>query len=175
MKKDLGVLQKTVIDFSESGYWQDAVDEWDILDCSIDDEMKEICICGHEGLRYCFTIQNRYNNNILYPIGSSCILQFGRNDLKQAVNIYEQLFHIRTKYHKNEKITLKDFSRRLLTFFWDEEVFRATKYNNYDPENDYNFMIQMFNQRLEPTSRQQSKINAIIMNSIIPYIREMEK
>lgn len=89
MKKDLGVLQKTVVDFSESGYWQDAVDECDILDCSIDDEMKEISICGHEGLRYCFTIQNRYNNNILYPIGSSCILQFGRNDLKQTVNIYE--------------------------------------------------------------------------------------
>ena len=71
--------------------------------------MKEICICGHEGLRYCFTIQNRYNNNILYPIGSSCILQFGRTDLKQMVNIYEQLFRIRTKYYRNEKITLKDF------------------------------------------------------------------
>lgn len=60
-------------------------------------------------------------------------------------------------------------------FFLDEGVFRATKYNNYDPENDYNFMLQMFNQRLEPTSRQQSKINAIIMNSIIPYIRKMER
>lgn len=57
MKKDFGFLQKTVIDFSESGYWQDAVDEWDILDCSIDDEMKEICICGHEGFRYCFTFK----------------------------------------------------------------------------------------------------------------------
>lgn len=175
MKRDLGILQRTVIDFSESDYWVDAVDEWDILDCNIDDEMKEICICGHEGLRYCFTIQNRYNNNILYPIGSSCILQFGRNDLKQTVNIYEQLFHIRTKYYRNEKITLKDFSGRLLQFFLDEDVFRATKYNGYDPEKDYQFMLQMFNQRLEPTTRQQSKINAIIMNNIIPYIKKMER
>ena len=39
MKRDLGILQRTVIDFSESDYWGDAVDEWDILDCSIDDEM----------------------------------------------------------------------------------------------------------------------------------------
>lgn len=65
-------------------------------------------------------------------------MQFGRNDLKQTVNTYEQLLHIRTKFYKNEKINLKDFSRKLLIFFLDEGVFRATKYNNYDLENDYN-------------------------------------
>lgn len=175
MRKDIGLLQKTVIDFSESSYWIDAVEEWDILDCSIDDEMKEICICRHEGLRYCFSIQNRYNNNILYPIGYSCILQFGRNDLKQVVSIYEQLFHIRNKYYNNEKITLKDFSRRLLQFFLEEDVFKPTRYNSYNPENDYQFMLQMFNQRSEPTIKQQSKINAIIVNSIIPYIKTKER
>lgn len=137
--------------------------------------MKEMCICGHEGLKYCFTIQNRYNNNILYPIGSSCILQFGRNDLDQTIDVYEKLFKIRTKFNNHEKITLQDFSRRLLQFFLDENIFRATLYNNYNPENDYTFMLQMFNQRSEPTYRQQKKINAIIMNSIIPYIRRMEK
>lgn len=175
MRKNLGALQRIVVKLSESNYWEEAVDEWDILDCSIDDKMKEICICGHEGLRYCFTIQNRYNNNILYPIGSSCILQFGRKDLNQTVSIYDQLFHIRKKYYNNEKITLKDFSRKLLQFFLDEDVFKATQYNNYNSENDYNFMLQMFNQRSGPTNRQQSKINAIIVNNIIPYIQKMEK
>lgn len=57
--------------------------------------------------------------------------------------------------------------------FLDEGVFRVIKYNSYDPENDYNFMLQMFKQRLESTRRQQSKINVIIMNSIILYIRKM--
>ena len=75
MRKDLDILKKTVVNLSESNYWKEAVDEWDILDCSIDDKMKEICICGHEGLKYCYTIQNRYNRKTLYPIGSSCILQ----------------------------------------------------------------------------------------------------
>lgn len=175
MRKDLDILKKTVVNLSESNYWKETVDEWDILDCSIDDKMKEICICGHEGLKYCYTIQNRYNRKTLYPIGSSCILQFGRNDLKQVVSIYEQLFHIRTKYYNHEKITLKDFSRRLLQFFLEEDVFRPTEYNKFNSENDYKFMLQMFNQRIEPTSRQQSKINAIIVTSIIPYIQKMEK
>lgn len=174
MGRDLSVLQKVVIEGSESNYWEEAVDEWEIIDCNIDDKMKEICICGHEGLRYCFTIQNRYNDNILYPIGSSCILKFGRNDLRQTVNIYEELFRIRTKHYNRERITLKDFSRKLLQFFLDEDIFRATRYNNYNPENDYEFMVQMFNRRSELTERQQAKVNAIIISSIIPYIQTME-
>ena len=174
MQNDFNTLHKTVIQCSESNNWYDAVEEWEILDCKIDDKMKEICICGHEGLKYCFTIQNRFNNNILYPIGSSCILQFERSDLKQAVSIYQQLFNIRTKYYNREKIVLKDFSRKLLQFFLEEDVLKPTSYNNYNPENDYEFLLKMFNQRLEPTMRQQSKINAIIINSIIPYIEKME-
>lgn len=174
MRKDLGILQKVVIENSESDYWEDAVDEWEIIDCNIDDKMKEICICGHEGLRYCFTIQNRYNYNQLYPIGSSCILQFGRSDLRQTVKIYEELFRIRTKHYNRERITLEDFSRKLLQFFLDENAFKATRYNNYNPENDYEFMLQMFNRRSELTERQQAKVNAIIISSIIPYIQTME-
>lgn len=174
MRKDLGILQKVVIENSESDYWEDAVDEWEIIDCNIDDKMKEICICGHEGLRYCFTIQNRYDYNQLYPIGSSCILQFGRSDLRQTVKIYEELFRIRTKHYNRERITLEDFSRKLLQFFLDEDTFKATRYNNYNPENDYEFMLQMFNRRSELTERRQAKVNAIIISSIIPYIQTME-
>lgn len=118
MRKDIGLLQKVVIESSESDYWEEAVNEWEIIDYYIDDKMKEICVGGHEGLKYCFIIQNRYNYNQLYPIGSSCILQFGRSDLSQIVNIYEELFHIRAKYYNHVKITLKDFSRILLNFFW---------------------------------------------------------
>ena len=174
MRKDLSILHKVVIENSESDFWEEAVDEWEIIDCSIDDKMKEICICGHEGLKYCFTIQNRFNYNQLYPIGSSCILQFGRNDLRETVSLYDELFHIRTKYNNQEKITLKDFSRKLLKFFLEEDVFRATRYNSFNPENDYEFMLQMFNRRSEPSEKQQSKVNAIIIGSIIPYIKKME-
>lgn len=173
--KGIYTLHKVVIENSRSNFWEEAVNEWEIVGCDIDDNKSEICICGHEGLKYCFAIQNRFNHKQLYPIGSSCILQFGRDDLKETVSIYDQLFQIRTKYYKHEKIIIKDFSRKLLKFFLEEDVFKETRYNNFDPENDYEFMLQMFNRRNEPSEKQQSKINAIIMGSIIPYIRKMER
>lgn len=125
MKRDIGALQKAVIEASENRFWEEAVCEWEIMDCYIDENRKSVCICGQEGLKYCFTIQNRYNGNILYPIGSSCINQFGRNDLKQIVSVYEQMFNIRTKYYRREKIVLKDLSRRLLQFLYEEDISRS--------------------------------------------------
>ena len=101
--------------------------------------------------------------------------QFGRNDLKQIVSVYEQMFNIRTKYYRREKIVLKDLSRRLLQFLYEEDVFRPTSYNHFNPEQDYKFLLSMFNQRTEPSARQQAKINAIIINNIIPYILRMEQ
>ena len=175
LKRDIGALQKAVIEASENRFWEEAVCEWEIMDCYIDENRKSVCICGQEGLKYCFTIQNRYNGNILYPIGSSCINQFGRNDLKQIVSVYEQMFNIRTKYYRREKIVLKDLSRRLLQFLYEEDIFRPTSYNNFNPEQDYKFLLSMFNQRTEPSARQQAKINAIIINNIIPYILRMEQ
>lgn len=175
MKRDIGALQKAVIEASENRFWEEAVCEWEIMDCYIDENRKSVCICGQEGLKYCFTIQNRYNGNILYSIGSSCINQFGRSDLKQIVSVYEQMFNIRTKYYRREKIVLKDFSRRLLQFLYEEDIFRPTSYNHFNPEQDYKFLLSMFNQRTEPSARQQAKINAIIINNIIPYILRMEQ
>lgn len=168
-------LKGTVLEYSESDCWEGAVVEWEITRCHIDDDMRGVCICGQEDLRYCYTIQNQLNGHILYPIGSSCILKFERSELKQIIRIYDQLFHIRTKFYNHEKITLPDFSRALLKFFLAADVFQESTYNNYNSKNDYNFLLKMFNRRSEPTPRQQAKINAIIINSIIPFIKTMER
>jgi len=175
LRKNIETLKKVVIDASESDFWEEAVDEWEILECDIDDDMESMCICGKEGLKYCFTIKNQFNGKILYPIGSSCINQFGRNDLRQIVSVYEQLFNIRTKYNNRKKIELQDLSRKLLYFLYEENVFKPTSYNHFRPKEDYDFLLTMFNQRRDPTEKQQAKINAIIINSIIPYIQRMER
>ena len=174
MGKSFDILQKMVVNHSQQSTWEESVHEWDIIACSIDEKKKKRCICGQEGLKYCFAIKNRYNRNIIYPIGSSCILKFERRDLKQTLNIYEQLFSIRTKYYNREKITLKDFSGALLQFFYEKGVFKPTRYNQYNPENDYKFMVQMYHQVTDLTERQQSKVNALIINYIIPYIQTLE-
>lgn len=56
MQKNIGALQKAVIEASDSEVWGYAVAEWKILDCYIDENRKSICICGQEGLKYCFII-----------------------------------------------------------------------------------------------------------------------
>lgn len=64
------------------------------------------------------------------------------------------------------------FSRKLLRYLYEEGVFQANEYNNYDPEKDYEFMLKMFNKRDKDsiTLNQKRKINAIIMNSVRPYL-----
>jgi hypothetical protein len=59
MSKYVENLIKKVIDNSISNNWNDAVREWDIVDCEEDDSLTESCICGKEELRYLYTIQNR--------------------------------------------------------------------------------------------------------------------
>lgn len=68
-------LINAVIDNSNANNWDDAVLEWDIVDCIEDETCSESCVCGKYGLRYLYTIVNDRNGNALHPIGSCCILK----------------------------------------------------------------------------------------------------
>jgi len=170
-------LIQHVIDNSEASNWENAVLEWEVFDCEEDETHQSSCICGKEELRYLFTIRNTRNGNLLYPIGSSCIKKFERDDLDDDVSIKKQLFRLLHAIENNEFITLSSdlFSRKLLSYFYDEDVFRANSYNHFDPEVDYEFMLSMFNKRDKSniSSLQRRKITAIIINSIRPYLREV--
>ena len=74
-------LIQRVLDLSERKVWDAAVQEWIIIDCEEDIEAQTTCVCGKENLRYLFTIRNQINGNILFPIGSTCIKKFERDDL----------------------------------------------------------------------------------------------
>lgn len=169
------LIQK-VLDSSESQYWNDAVLEWEIADCDEDDELSSSCICGKENLRYLFTILNLKNRNTLYPIGSSCIKKFDRDDLNEKASIQEKLFKLFHAIEDRSYISLSTefFSRKLLKYLFDEGVFKANEHNNFDPVTDYGFMLKMYNKRNKNsiTPKQQKKINAIIMNSVRPYLVE---
>lgn len=166
-------LKRKVIDKSKGNNWEDAVKEWEIIDCDEDESCSEICICEKEGLRYLYTIQNKFNNNILFPIGSSCIKRFERDDLKEETDIYEQMFKLlhMVKDYKFINFTSELFSRKLLKYLYDDGAF-DTRYNNYHGYDDYKFMVKMFNTRDKSTitPRQDKKIKAIIVNSIRPYL-----
>lgn len=167
-------LIKTVINNSESDNWKDAVKEWDIVDVEEDLDCAGQCTCGKEGLRYLFTIKNRINNNIIYPIGSSCISKFGVDKLKNEAKLKEDLFKLLHAVENNEYITISSdlFSRKLLEYLYNIGAFVPNYYNDFEPKNDYKFLLDMFNKR-KRSEQQEKKSSAIIINSIIPFLRDL--
>ena len=165
-----------VINKSESDNWDDAVTEWEIIDCEEDESCSEMCICGKENIKYLYTIKNIYNANILFPIGSSCIKKFDRKDLREKTTLMEAQFKLLHAVEKNQFLTLSTdlFTRRLLLWLYEEGAFNS-KYNNFNGEVDYNFMLKMFNKRNKDdiTVAQRKKIAAILLNSIKPFLQDV--
>lgn len=91
-------LKSAVLKYSDSSNWNAAVYEWEIYDVDEDDTLSESCVCGKENLRYLFTIKNKINGNILYPIGSSCIHKFERKELNDLATIKEQLITLSVRF-----------------------------------------------------------------------------
>lgn len=166
-------LLKKVLDASESNDWESAVREWEIFDCEEDESGSSFCLCGKENLRYLFTIRNRLNGILLFPIGSSCINKFNRNDLNYETSVYEDMFNLLHAVKERKFISLSSdlFSRKLLRYLYEEGAL-DNEYNHFDGENDYEFLLKMFNKRDKDaiTPRQESKIRAIIVSSIKPFL-----
>lgn len=167
-------LIETVLRFSDATDWKSAVLEWCIDDVEEDETLAESCICGKENLRYLFTIRNTVNGYTLYPIGSSCIKKFQRSDLDEEVAVKEQLFKLLHAIEDRQFLVLSSdfFSRRLLRYLYDLGAFKPSPYNEYDPYNDYQFMLDMFNKR-NRSERQDKRATAIILNSIKPFLQDM--
>lgn len=64
------------------------------------------------------------------------------------------------------------FSRKLLKYLFEQGAL-DTEYNDFDGEEDYEFMLKMFNKRNKSsiTMRQDKKIKAILLNSIKPFLQ----
>lgn len=167
-------LIEKVLKNSISKNWSDAVQEWDITDSEEDEYFESTCICGKENIKYLYTIENIKNGKVLYPIGSSCIKKFKRKDLNKVTSVNESLFKLLHAVRDNKFISLNSdlFSRKLLKYLYENGAFKATKYNDFNCKSDYKFMLDMFNKRSEPTTKQQSKINAIVVNSIKPFLED---
>lgn len=167
-------LIRCVLNNSRSSIWKEAVEEWDIVGWDEDETCCSKCICGKEEIKYLYTIRNRETYRVLEPIGSRCIEKFKRQDLNYQVRINQKLFQLMHAIESNEYIELNSnlFSRKLINYLYQEGAF-DNPYNSYDGQYDYEFFIKMFNKKSEPTYRQKKKIDAIILNSIKPYLIEI--
>lgn len=164
-----------VINASEADNWENAVQEWAIAGCIEDKSKSHSCICGKEELVYLFTIRNEINGNILFPIGSSCIKKFEREDLSEQAALHEQMFKLYHAVESGRFISLNSeyFSRKVLKHLYDVGAFN-TKHNRFNGTVDYEFMLKMFNKRDKKgiTEVQHRKIRAIIVASIKPYLEK---
>lgn len=175
-RNNFEILKERVLELSESDIWEIAVNEWEITDCEEDETCSSQCVCSQTNLKYLFTIHNFNNDNILKYIGSTCIKRFGREDLSNETDIIEKLFNLKHAIEQNRFIELNStfFSRKLLEYLYNKGAFIETPYNNFNSENDYLFMLDMFNKH-NWTEKQHKKIKALIINSIKPYLLENMK
>ena len=115
----------------------------------------------------------------LYPVGSTCIEKFGRADLDYEANVQMDMYHLVHDIESGGRIELtsKYFSKKLLYALYEEGAFAPNKYNRYNGNNDYQFMLDMFNKRnkREITEQQHRKIRGVIAYSIKPFLRERLK
>ena len=119
--------------------------------------------------------RNILNGNKLFPIGSSCIKKFNRTDFNEEISLTESMFKLLHAVEDNRYISLSSdlFSRKLLKWLYEQEAF-DTQYNNFNGDEDYDFMLKMFNKRDKSsiTIKQDKKIKAILLNSIKPFLQE---
>jgi len=91
-----------VLKQSESKCLDDALNEWDITNNIVSDTT---CICGKKHIVDTYEITNRQNNNILYPIGSSCIKKFNNLNLitqMKVVNHKDSIFKNEGRKHNGK-------------------------------------------------------------------------
>ncbi|MBR3327395.1 MAG: hypothetical protein IKG22_08765 [Atopobiaceae bacterium] len=165
-----------VIEASVANDWYSAVREWEIVDMEEDERCEQGCVCGHEHLRYLFTLRNRLNGNELYPIGNICIKKFERDDLDSELRARMQAIKLAQTANAlgtGGQVELKggSFTRDLINYMRDEGAFPDNKYNYWDGDNDGRFLLDMFNKRGDLTERQGKKVYAVIRNAVYPWLR----
>lgn len=175
-------LRRAVIEASVADEWEAARREWEVSDCEVDEgeDLEEQCLCGQEGLRYLYTIRNTLNGRDLYPIGSSCIFKFGRKEMDKDAKTLRELFALvkeAAKAGRENTVGIKSgcFSKALLAYLWAEGVFKPNRYNHNNGDNDYIFLLDMFNKRNPMTPAQGRKATAVIRGQVYPYLREVWK
>lgn len=172
-----GQLRRAVLEASHANDWTDAVHEWQIAGLEEEDEADGICVCGKTGLAYLYTIYNPTTDQELFPIGSECINHFGVRELRSESTIIRSLFKLKAAFLAGESVILKGglFSRALLTDLYENGAFPPNEHNSGNGEKDYHFMLDMFNQRKDPTRNQGKKIWFLINHSIRSFILQDER
>ena len=174
-------LFREVMSKSVSNVWDDAVKEWDIVSEREDESRFESCVCGQKHLRNLYTICNRYNGNEIFPIGSTCIRKFERDDLNEDLDCRQQalkLMHEAERLAKERgkgnyvEIDSGYFSRKLIWYMEEHGAFRRGGRTFGESDRDAGFLYDMFNKR-KLNEEQRSKTRGLIRDYVYPWLRDL--
>lgn len=170
-------LRRAVIAASVANGWAQAVVEWQVVGVEKDPSGSGVCVCGKTELVYLYTIHNRDTGLELFPIGSSCVNLFEVEELTVTVGVLRGLFELRAAFMAGKDVTLTVdfFSRATLADLWQSGAFPPNKYNRYNGDNDYKFLLDLFNQRHEFTEREERKVWVLLNRTIKTFVINDER
>ena len=170
-------LRGAVISASLSDNWANAVQEWQVVGVEEDPRATGICVCGKTGLAYLYTIHNQQNQQTLFPIGSSCINLFEVKELSASVTVLHRLLELRAAFiaQKRVDLTSEYFSRAVLAYLWQNGAFPPNEYNRSNGDNDYKFLLDLFNQQHEFTQKEERKVWVLLNRTIKNFVMNDER
>lgn len=165
-------LRGAVVNASLSHSWAQAVREWQVIGVEEDPNSTGICVCGKTGLLYLYAIHNQQSQETLFPIGSSCVNLFEIEELDISVAVLEKLFKLRAAFLAGKHVELSSeyFSRAVLADLWENGAFPPNGFNRSNGDNDYKFLLDLFNQRHEITENENRKVWVLINRTIGPFV-----
>lgn len=174
---NIEVLRRVVVDASASHLWGQAVAEWRVVGVEEDARSSGVCVCGKTGLRYLFEIYNYQTHHNLLPIGSTCINLFDVKELDVTVSVLRRLFDLRTAFTSGEGVflTTEFFSRATLADLWQNGAFPPNGFNRFNGDNDYRFLLDMFNQRRDLTPGEGRKVWVLLNRAIKNFVLNDER
>lgn len=170
-------LRSAVIEASQSDNWERAVQEWQVISVEEDPRGTGTCVCGKNPLVYLYIIHNWRTKQTLVPIGSKCVNLFGVEELDLSVDVLHRLLKLRTAYATNRSIALTGdyFSRNVLADLLHNGAFPPNGFNRQSGDNDYKFLLDLFNQRQEITPNEGRKVWVLLNRTIRNFVLNDER
>lgn len=170
-------LRGAVLAASSAGTWAQAVQEWQMVSVEEDPDHNGICMCGKTELFYLYKIHNHVTQQDLFPIGSKCVNLFEVEELDLSVSVLQKLLKLRSAFasHQNVDLTSEFFSRDVLADLWQNDAFPSNQFNRGNGDNDYKFLLDLFNQHHEFTHAEKRKVWVLINRTIKPFVMNDER
>lgn len=173
-------LKRTVLSCSKSNVWQEAKNEWHVSGQRLDKSDDDTCVCGYHPITNLYEITNDETGDVLFPIGSVCIKKFESSRMNQGMQVASQMASL--MLHDKKYFASLDhlnrsagFSHKVIDQLYRQHVFPPTKYNHFDPSEERDFMIKMFDRRSDLTFGQKYRLHRDLVDYVYPFLHKQRQ